>query len=223
MPEDITRWSSNLVQFQNIEKYLILKEINSSDLELHEVYPPDVVILLYDLTDRTSFSFIADIFLNIYKDQPIPCLLVGTKCDQTELPQKYPLNAGLFAEQYKLPPPQYFSASSSMLPGMDIYAKIVAIASYPKMYPMRSQIWRFFQKLGAAASAATYASKLKKSSNLNDSVKKEKSVFNPIAYFSNKVSPKSDTACDPEFMYLRYTLLTATCISVAFFIAKLLK
>ena len=61
--DEITRWSCNLVQFQNIEKYLILKEINSSDLELHEVYPPDVVILMYDLTDPNSFQFIADIFL----------------------------------------------------------------------------------------------------------------------------------------------------------------
>ena len=57
--------------------------------------------------------------------------MIGTKCDQNELPQKYPLNAELFAEQYKLPPPQYFSASSSALHTMDIYAKIVAIASYP--------------------------------------------------------------------------------------------
>jgi len=40
-----------------------LKEINSSDLELHEAYPPDVVILMYDLTDPHSFQFIADIFL----------------------------------------------------------------------------------------------------------------------------------------------------------------
>jgi hypothetical protein len=42
-----------------------LKEINSSDIELHEVYPPDVVIFLYDLTDPNSFTFVADIFLVI--------------------------------------------------------------------------------------------------------------------------------------------------------------
>ena len=43
--------------------FLQLKEINSGDVEFHEVYPPDVVILMYDLTDPNSFSFIADIFL----------------------------------------------------------------------------------------------------------------------------------------------------------------
>ncbi len=58
-------------------------------------------------------------------------MLVGTKCDQTALPQKYTLSAEMFAEQYKLPPPQYFSASSSILPSVDIYAKIVAIITYP--------------------------------------------------------------------------------------------
>ncbi len=42
-----------------------MKEINSTDLDLHEVYPPDAVILLYDITDPNSFSFIADIFLVI--------------------------------------------------------------------------------------------------------------------------------------------------------------
>jgi hypothetical protein len=45
-----------------------LKEINSTDIELHEVYPPDVVIFLYDLTDTNSFSFVADIFLVIHND-----------------------------------------------------------------------------------------------------------------------------------------------------------
>ena len=82
------------------------------------------------------------LFKSIYKDKPTPCLLVGTKSDQNKLAQKYPTSVEQFAEQHKLPPPQYFSASSNYLANMDIYAKIVAIASYPKMYPMRSQIWR---------------------------------------------------------------------------------
>ena len=61
----------------------------------------------------------------------MPCLLIGTKCDQNQLEQNYPLTAEKFAEQYKLPPPQYFSASSLFLQNTDIYAKIVAIATYP--------------------------------------------------------------------------------------------
>lgn len=58
-------------------------------------------------------------------------MLVGTKCDQTEIPQKYAISAEKFAEVHKLPPPQYFSASSNYLVECDIYAKIVAITSYP--------------------------------------------------------------------------------------------
>lgn len=98
---------------------------------MHEAYPPDVVVLLYDLTDPNSFTFIADIFLSIYKDRPIPCVLVGTKCDQTHIKQKYPISVEKFAEFYKLPPPQFFSASSNILPSCDIFPKLVAIASYP--------------------------------------------------------------------------------------------
>lgn len=220
-PEEITRWSCNLVGFQNIEKYLILKEINSSDLELHEVYPPDVVIFLYDLTDPNSFQFVANIFLSIYKDKPSPCLLVGTKCDQIELPQKYPLNAKVFAEQYKLPPPQYFSASSNFLPNMDIYAKIIAIASYPKMYPMRSQIWRFFQKLGAAASSVPTIYSSNSSSNSKNNKDKNNSLLkNSFSYVSNKIQ---DEYNDPDSMFLRYSLFTAGCVTVAFFLFKILQ
>lgn len=98
---------------------------------MHEAYPPDVVVLLYDLTDPNSFKFIADIFLNLYKDRPIPCVLVGTKSDQIEIKQNFPLSVEKFAEYYKLPPPQYFSASPDLLASCDIFPKLVAIASYP--------------------------------------------------------------------------------------------
>jgi hypothetical protein len=58
-------------------------------------------------------------------------MIVGTKCDQKEIKQNYSISVEKFAEQYKLPPPQYFSASSSLLKECDIYAKVVAIAAYP--------------------------------------------------------------------------------------------
>ena len=148
-------------------------------------------------------------------------MLVGTKSDQTELPQKYPLSAELFAEQYKLPPPQFFSASATNLPNMDIYAKIVAIASYPKMYPMRSQIWRFFQKLGAAASAATSSSRASKAQSKSRKLTKKDSMFNPITFFTNKIPAVSSN--DPDSMFLRYTILTASCVTVAFILIKILK
>ncbi|CAF0742749.1 unnamed protein product [Brachionus calyciflorus] len=222
-PDDITRWSCNLVQFQNIEKYLILKEINASDLDMHEAYPPDVVILMYDVTDPNSFSFIADIFLSIYKDRPIPCILVGTKSDQTEIVQKYPLTVEKFAEFYRLPPPQYFSASTNLLHSCDIFQKIVAVAFYPKMYPMRSQIWSFFQKLGAAAQAATSHGKKTRPETTNNS--SNLSIFNPLYLFSKgtdkKMRPKS--TIDPDSMLLRYTFLTATCLTMAFLLFKMIK
>jgi hypothetical protein len=57
-------------------------------------------------------------------------MIVGTKCDQTELAQKYSISAEKFSDLHKLPPPQYFSASQTFF-NSDIYAKIVAIATYP--------------------------------------------------------------------------------------------
>lgn len=50
---------------------------------MHETYPPDVVILLYDLTDSNSFSFVADIFLvnlnNFKKQLTYNQLTISTK------------------------------------------------------------------------------------------------------------------------------------------------
>jgi hypothetical protein len=74
--------------------------------------------------------YLTNFLQNVYKDRPIPCMLVGTKSDQIELPQKYSMSVEKFADVYKLPPPQYFSASHSLF-NSDIYAKIVAIATYP--------------------------------------------------------------------------------------------
>ncbi len=56
-----------------------MKEINSSDLDMHEAYPPDVVVLLYDITDTSSFSFIADIFLVNVKQTNLKKLCKVTK------------------------------------------------------------------------------------------------------------------------------------------------
>lgn len=78
---------------------------------------------------------------------------------------------------------------------------------------MRNQIWRFFQKLGAVASA-TYTSNHKKTKNPNTS------PLNPINFFTNKITSQP---IDPDNMYLRYSLLAASCVTVAFFIIKLFK
>jgi hypothetical protein len=49
-------------------------------------------------------------------------------------------------------------------------------------------------------------------------------ILNPLAYFSrtaNLLRPQS--ASDPDSMFLRYSFLTATCVTVAFILYKLLK
>ena len=76
---------------------------------------------------------------------------------------------------------------------------------------------RFFQKIGAAASAATYSS----SSFKKD--EKKNLISQGISCLANKFTSKPNTASDPDSMFLRYTVLTATCITVAFFIIKILK
>lgn len=110
-------------------------------------------MLLYDLTDPNSFQFIADIFIvrillyqfqfcflltyklqilkSIYKEKPIPCFIIGTKNDQTKIKQNFPISPKQFSEDYNLPPPHNFSASSAFLKTTDIYTKLATIAVMP--------------------------------------------------------------------------------------------
>ena len=88
------------------------------------------------------------------------------------------------------------------------------------MYPMRSQIWSFFQKLGAAASfssASRPTNKLKRSNSNN--------MLNPLSLFKNNNNSLStnNNNNDPDYMFLRYTILTATCVTVAYLLIKLFK
>jgi hypothetical protein len=79
---------------------------------------------------------------------------------------------------------------------------------------------RFFQKLGVAASSAV---DVKSSSNQNKRLLKlDRTNLIPLTYFNtNNIRPT--TAKDPESMFIRYTILTAACITVAFFILRLYK
>ncbi len=91
------------------------------------------------------------------------------------------------------------------------------------MYPMRSQIWRFFQKLGAAASAATHysTSASKQTTSSVELDKNSESIFKPIEFLSRSIARAR--ANDQDSMYLRYSILTASCLTVAFLLIKILK
>ncbi len=90
------------------------------------------------------------------------------------------------------------------------------------MYPMRSQIWRFFQKLGAAASAAThYSSTSRTTKSTVELSENDKSIFSPIEFLNRSIAKVRSN--DEDSMILRYSILTASCLTVAFILIKILK
>ena len=106
---------------------------------------------------------------------------------------------------------------------------------FRKMYPMGSQIWRFFEKIGAATSlnasrSSPYRSLASKGATLEStdgagqSFVSKLRYLNPLSLFFNssrELRPRS--AKDPDSMMMRYSLLAAGCICVTFLIVKMLK
>uniref|UniRef100_A0A1I8JAZ4 Mitochondrial Rho GTPase n=1 Tax=Macrostomum lignano TaxID=282301 RepID=A0A1I8JAZ4_9PLAT len=87
------------------ERHLILEEVDHSraeQLSPAELHECDAAALLYDITDPDSFKFIAHLYLNLLRPNKIPAVLVGTKSDQHETPQYYPLSADEFCAKYRL-------------------------------------------------------------------------------------------------------------------------
>lgn len=91
------------------------------------------------------------------------------------------------------------------------------------MYPMRSHIWSFFQRIGAAAQAATRQSKKKRSEQMSFSP--TTSIFSQLFFLSrsNDKNVRSKSPYNPDSMIFRYTFLTATCLTMAFLLIKIIR
>jgi hypothetical protein len=81
----------------------------------------------------------------------------------------------------------------------------------------------FFQKLGAAAASTRLTRSQLNSSRSAVNNSSSKSYFlNPLSYFSRSSLSRPKKEINPDSMLIRYTLLTATCITVAFLLIKLI-
>lgn len=91
------------------------------------------------------------------------------------------------------------------------------------MYPMRSQIWSFFQRIGAAAQEATR--KKKRTRSDQKSLFTSTNFLTPLFFFTRNQNRKNrlKSFLESDSMIIRYTFLTATCITMAFFLIKFVK
>lgn len=121
----------NTVPIYGQEKHLVLRDINIRQtldpLQPQEVNC-DVACLLYDVSDSSSFEYIARIFIKYYAESKIPVLIAGAKGDLEEVHQNYLLQPDEFCSKYKLLPPQIFSLTDNR---HDLYVKLASLAAYP--------------------------------------------------------------------------------------------
>ncbi|XP_058845713.1 mitochondrial Rho GTPase 1 isoform X2 [Acipenser ruthenus] len=114
------------------EKYLLLHELfaDSEFLSDSEI-SCDVVCLVYDSSNPSSFEFCARIFKQHFMDSKTPCMIVAAKSDLHEVKQDCSPSPSDFCRKHKMPPPQPFTCNTVDVPSKDIYIKLTTMAMYP--------------------------------------------------------------------------------------------
>ncbi|XP_074647076.1 mitochondrial Rho GTPase 1-like isoform X2 [Tubulanus polymorphus] len=132
--EHMSQFSIGTVQVYGQDKYLMLQEMHSSQLETSgtDFYNCDVACLLYDHSDPKSFSYITEIYEKYFHDSKIPCLVVAGKSDLPEIKQTMEVQPFEYCTRLKLPPPQNFTSFDRV--SKDIYMKLATIAAHPMIW-----------------------------------------------------------------------------------------
>ncbi|XP_033896794.1 mitochondrial Rho GTPase 1-like isoform X2 [Acipenser ruthenus] len=114
------------------EKYLLLHELfTDSEFLSDSEISCDVVCLVYDSSNPSSFEFCARIFKQHFMDSKTPCMIIAAKSDLHEVKQDCSPSPLDFCRKHKMPPPQPFTCNTVDVPSKDIYIKLTTMAMYP--------------------------------------------------------------------------------------------
>eukprot|EP00189_Rhodosorus_marinus_P009002 CAMPEP_0184755032 /NCGR_PEP_ID=MMETSP0315-20130426/44942_1 /TAXON_ID=101924 /ORGANISM="Rhodosorus marinus, Strain UTEX LB 2760" /LENGTH=627 /DNA_ID=CAMNT_0027234493 /DNA_START=12 /DNA_END=1895 /DNA_ORIENTATION=+ len=114
---------------------LIMKEISDkeiADLTISKglLDTCDMVCFAYDVTDPTSFEFIARTYEELKKVRhSLPTVFVATKTEQEPVPQSYEVRPSEFTEIHGLPEP--VNISSKIKEDADLYKQLIGVGLYP--------------------------------------------------------------------------------------------
>jgi len=108
-------------------QYLVMKELGSKENETlslpSEMRQADVVCLVYDLSDPSSFSHVYEIQKHLLQTYPhLPCVYVATKGDKPPVQQNTKESPSSLCKSLSLDPP--IKVSMSMNQTNDIYSRI---------------------------------------------------------------------------------------------------
>uniref|UniRef100_A0A8C6LMW6 Mitochondrial Rho GTPase n=1 Tax=Nothobranchius furzeri TaxID=105023 RepID=A0A8C6LMW6_NOTFU len=116
------------------EKYLLLHEVMPDVDFLSETdLSCDVVCLVYDINNPSSFEYCAKVYKQYFIDSKTPCVVIAAKSDLYDVRQHYSLSPHDFCRKHKLHPPQPFTCNTADAPSKDIYTRLTTMAMYPHM------------------------------------------------------------------------------------------
>ncbi|XP_069604844.1 mitochondrial Rho GTPase 1 isoform X1 [Ranitomeya imitator] len=124
-------YAVNTVYVYGQEKYLLLHHITECESLSPADTACDVVCLVYDITDPTSFEYCARIFKQHFMDSRTPCLIVAAKSDLHEVKQESSVSPAEFCKKHKMPPPQAFTCNTADSPSREIFIKMTTMSMYP--------------------------------------------------------------------------------------------
>uniref|UniRef100_A0AAQ5XXM8 Mitochondrial Rho GTPase n=1 Tax=Amphiprion ocellaris TaxID=80972 RepID=A0AAQ5XXM8_AMPOC len=122
----------NTVQVSNQEKYLIVIDVETEFLKASDAFC-DVACLMYDTSDPHSFDYCASIYKQHYMESNIPCVLVASKVDLSEVKQFHGMTPAEFCYKHRLPPPLPFSSLLLDSTSKNIYTRLGWAAMYPHL------------------------------------------------------------------------------------------
>lgn len=128
--ENLPSTAINVVPICGQDKYIVLKEIQGDVNHLN--FSCDVICLMYDVSNPSSFEHIAKIFLQFLSTCWIPICIIGCKADHLPVYQNYVLQPEEFCLKNGLDPPLLISCTDRI--NRDIYIQIATMAAYPHMH-----------------------------------------------------------------------------------------
>ncbi|KAL0984334.1 hypothetical protein UPYG_G00140140 [Umbra pygmaea] len=149
-------YTINTVQVSNQEKFLILFEV---DVETEFLKASDaacdVACLMYDTSDPNSFNYCASIYKQHYMDSNIPCVVVASKADLSDVRQLHGMTPAEFCYKHRLPPPLPFSSLSLDSTSKNIYTKLAWAAMFPHLNGSDMSNTSFWLRVTLGAAVAT--------------------------------------------------------------------
>uniref|UniRef100_A0A4W4EFG5 Mitochondrial Rho GTPase n=2 Tax=Electrophorus electricus TaxID=8005 RepID=A0A4W4EFG5_ELEEL len=148
-------YTINTVTIANQEKYLILEEVDVETEFLKAADAAcDVACLMYDVSDPDSFNYCASIYKQHYMERGVPCVVVASKADLSEVKQHHGMSPAEFCYKHRLPAPLRFSTLHSHS-NAHIYNKLVCAAMCPHLNGSDMSSTSFWLRVTLGAAMAT--------------------------------------------------------------------